>query len=345
VDSAALRAIEQGMAAKIDAELMSRGGGVVQRAAKSHRASEIGFACDTYQALRWLKPEAASPYDLGTMKRFYLGKVLERPNIRLMQDAGLEVAESGQDVDARKFSLDWTLKNISGRNDAWVRVPEVGPDIYPLEHKTAAPSTYRMLRKMYDDGGNWRAMLESSFSFLCKFPGQLQCYEFLAGVEWGVWFIFEKASGDYFFWVNQLDYEYAETLIQRAERTAINVRAGTIPTPKRIPLCRGCDFERGHCFTGRDFGEGYDIVMDPEELAEWEAKIDRYMELTEAESSELEELREVIGERFKGKTSIVGKWFLESKPYLRTNYDVPKELKLQYARQSEVKPFPKISRL
>jgi len=186
VEAAELRAIEEEMALYVDEELLRdrKAGAVV----KANRASEIGHECMTWHLLKRLRSDLAKPKNLGMKKRFHIGSALERPNMRLLQDAGLDVRESQE-------PLDWTIGNLSGHMDARIGIPRIGPGDFPLEHKTAAPSTFRMVKKIYDTSRDWHDLLEHKFTYLRAYPAQLQAYELLAGREWGCWFFFEKASG------------------------------------------------------------------------------------------------------------------------------------------------------
>ena len=320
-----LRQIENSLALQVDGRLLEKAnrGNVV----KSNRASEIGHTCMTFHSLRRLRSDLARPKDLGTLRRFHIGEALERPNLRLLQDAGLEVTESQE-------PLDWTTGNLSGHMDARIRVQQIYSGAIPLEHKTAAPSTYRMVKRIYDNGADWHELLTHKFTYLRGYPAQLQSYELLYNTPWGCWFFFEKASGEYFFWIVPLDFEYAETLIRRAEAIETNVAKGVIPAPARCDECAGCDYASTYCFVGKDFGPGFEMLLTAEEIAIWVPRIERYLELKPA-SDEYEDLAEEIKNAFRGRTALVGNFLLQSKPYSTTLYKVPKEVKAQYAVPSE----------
>ena len=320
-----IRKVEESLGLQVDQHLLTKAnrGNVV----KSNRASEIGHTCMTFHSLRRLRPDLAKPKDLGALRRFHIGEVMERPNIRLLQDAGLEVYESQE-------PLDWSSGNLSGHMDARIKIPAIFDGPIPLEHKTAAPSTFRMVKKIHDNGADWHDLLEHKFTFLRSYPAQLQSYELLYGTPWGCWFFFEKASGEYFFWIVPLDYEYAETLVKRAEAVEANVTKGVIPTPARCEECAGCDYASTFCFVGKDFGPGYEMLLTAEEIALWVPRIERYLELKPT-ADEYEDLAEEIKTAFRGRTALVGNFLLQSKPYKTTTYKVPKEVKAPYAVESE----------
>jgi hypothetical protein len=309
------------MVLRVDTELLRdrKSGAVV----KGNRASEIGHECMTWHLLKRLRSDLAKPKNLGMKKRFHIGTALERPNMRLLQDAGLDVMESQE-------PLDWATGNLSGHMDARIGLPKIGPGDFPLEGKTAAPSTYRMIKKIYDTSRDWHDLLAHKFTYLRAYPAQLQAYELLYNKEWGCWFFFEKASGDYFFWIVPLDYEYAETLVKRAEAIEALVKSGTIPAANRCDECAGCDYADTYCFVGKDLGPGYDLLLSAEEIAMWEPRIERALELKPF-SQEHDDLMEEIKEAFKGRITLIGKYLVRSKAYSTTSYKVPKEIKAPYA--------------
>ena len=54
-------------------------------------ASDIGFPCDRYQVLCRVQGESRPRVPLALRKTFEVGKIFERPLIRLLQDAGFDV--------------------------------------------------------------------------------------------------------------------------------------------------------------------------------------------------------------------------------------------------------------
>jgi len=71
-------------------------------------------------------------------------------------------------------------------------------------------------------------------------------------------------------------------------------------------------------------------MVTPEEIAIWEPRIERALELKPF-SQEYDDLMDEIKEGFKGRTTMLGKYLVRSKPYSTTTYKVPKEIKAAYA--------------
>jgi|WetSurSiteA1Bulk_404760.scaffolds.fasta_scaffold00047_6 hypothetical protein len=289
-------------------------------------AGDLGVECDTYQALCRLKPELKLKPPLDLKKLFRASGMLETPNLIFMQEAGLKIAEQ-----ARAYQ--WREKQISGRIDAKIDV-DIAPfktSRIPLEHKALSPNSFRSCKKHRDEE---LPLTKSPYHWARKYPAQLAIYQLMDGSEWGEFFFYEKVTGDYFFWLLALDLEYAEELIKRAERCNANVAAATIPPAQRMAICERCDFESTHCFTGKEGGEGYELIFDQAEI---EAQLKRREEL-EPLVKEFEELDEEIKELFHARSAIVGDFKIDSKKSGRAWLDMqalPDDIKRQFTKQLE----------
>lgn len=284
IDKQKLLDAEDALLSRVDGHLASR---IMNRTSRGFNwASDLGFECDTYQALCRLKGELRPPNSLRLEKVFRRGREWEIPNVRLLQDAGIRVAD-------RIGSYHWKEYQIKGRLDFWVYLKLDGREVkIPAEHKTCSPNVFRAVLKHKERG---EPLTKAKYVWLRKYPGQLQTYELQMGSEFGLWFFFEAVSGDYFFWLYPLDYQYAESLIQRAERCNSNIAKGIIPEPKRKDICLGCDFCETYCFVGKDFGPGYELVDDEDLLA----KVGRYFETMEAHDEHMELDLELLGNKKK----------------------------------------------
>jgi len=309
----ALLEIERKTKEKVDNYLLDRISNSTSRG--FNYPSDLGFECDTYHALCRLKGNLRPKISLGLKKIFRGGDTWETPNIRLLQDAGIELKD-------RIGTYHWEEYQIKGRLDSWIDLRLNGKTArIPFEHKTASPNSYRAILRHKQDG---IPLTKSKYSWLRKYPGQLQTYELQMGVDMGMWMYFEKSSCDYFFWLLPLDYEYAESLVKRAERCNENVKNKVIPEPERKDICNGCDFSATHCFVGKDYGEGFDLISD-EEL---ELMLNRWLEL-KPEVSEFNEIEKELKRR-RGRNMIVGDVKLEWTEYETSHLVIPDELKAKY---------------
>lgn len=301
-----LEKIEQDYKQKIDSLLAKE---IKSFARWSNWCGDLGFACDTYQAASRLKTELKALPDIGLIKLFRTGKVWETPNLQLIQNAGIKIVEQG-----RPFQ--WKEKQISGRIDAKIAIPVNGKEVViPLEHKVCSFNTFREILKHKEQG---IPLTKSRHPWIKKYPGQLQIYDLMDGSEYGMWFFYNKQSGDYFFWLYPLDLEYAESLVQRAERCNENVEKNHIPKPEYCELCDGCDFERTYCFPDKDYGPGFEL-LDEKEV---EMSLERHEELKPL-VKEYNDINKEIKGMFKGRNAVVGNFKLTSTERERKPYSVP----------------------
>ena len=279
-----------------------------------NNASDIGFECDTYQVLCRLKGELKPKISPSLKKLFRVGIEWERPNIRWLQDADLTV----RDTADRRF--EWKKYNIVGYMEADIK-PRAFSSYLPLEHKTCSANSFRAIKKYKEQR---ISLTKADQLWLRKYPGQLMTYMLFKGIDFGVWFFFEKQSGQYLFWILPLDYDYTDSLIRRAERCEENVKAGMIPKPAYCEMCAQCPFALTYCFPDRDFGPGFEL-LDDESL---EQKIKRMKELEGTEVKEFNSLKKLlIGNGDKPgllyqKNAVVGNYIIESKEVEKKAFSV-----------------------
>jgi len=320
----AIEKIEEELKAQVDCHLEK--GIWAPSSSAWNRASELGTDCDTFHALIRTRGDIRPRISLSREKVFRRGREWETPNIRLLQDSGIELKD-------RIGMYEWKEFLIRGKLDSWVVVPQVGSNHIPFEHKTCSPNAFRSILEHKQQR---TSLTRSKYSWIRKYPGQLQVYMLQMGVEWGLWYFFDVASGDYFFWLSPLDLEFAETLLQRAERANANVKAATVPKPKYCDLCDKCDFSMAYCFPDKDFGPGFDLVVDDE----LEAKVKRFKSL-DSDYQEYQSLKkELIGDNkkpglFYGRNMIVGNYKVTSKPRRSTWFSIPDEVKLPYKQTTD----------
>lgn len=286
----------------------------------SNWAGDIGFPCDTYQALCRLKGDIRADWTVRIKKLFRVGIEWEDPNYRLLNTA---LKKRGFAVVDRIGKYQWKEKRLAGRLDFRVEIPDPrnGKNIIvPLEHKTCSPNSYRSILSHKNEG---TPLTRSNLSWVRKYPGQLTIYDLMEGSEFGMFFFFNKVMGDYFFWLQSLDFEYGEELIQRAERCNENVDKKVIPKPEFRADCTTCDFALCHCFPDRTFGGGFDLIDNDEILA----KIKRMKELEDSQR-ELNSLkRELIGKQdkpglFFSQNAVIGNYIIESVERTRKSFTI-----------------------
>jgi len=288
----------------------------------SNRASDAGHPCLRYLVLSRTKNELRSLPTVELQAIFEEGKLHEVGELRLLQEAGFTIIE-------QQRAFEWKEKELSGHIDAII-VDEGGKK-YPLEIKSCSPNAFRTIQK-----SEALDLVSARQYWLRKYPAQIILYMLMGGYEEGILWFKEKVLGQR----KQMNVslndpavlEYGESILKKLELVNEMVHRGEEPPVERIDECQGCPFEKTACFPGLDFGEGMDIIDDSEMLL----KLDRLDELKEAKE-EYDEIWAEIREKFQAKNAIIGaKWKVESRKQVRTEYQVPEDIKKQFARKKEI---------
>lgn len=187
----------------------------------SIRASGIGDICERRLLYEIIRPEDSLPLSAELLSIFRLGKHFEGYVVSLLK-------ESGIDVIAAQVSSAWDAFNITGHIDGkilvsqWARAAkyhrlpysEVDLDSREemlLEMKGLNPNTAQQMNTVDDLlAGSWTR----------RYVAQILIYLLLENLDRGLLLIINKSSGE----LTQIEIrledhlEYAESLIQRAER-------------------------------------------------------------------------------------------------------------------------------
>lgn len=225
--------------------------------------SALGHPCDRWLVWRHNKTEverAPGP----TLQSIFLEGRFHQPDIYARLEAmGFELI---REDDRPK---QWKRGNavVSGKADG--RILSFRKERYRparlLECKTMPDYKWHKMRTVEDirhDPSPWTRGYYAQ--------GVLSC--FLEEVPFGVFVIKNKQTGLLKPIPFELDYDYAERLLQRVQRLQPVVEQGIDPEP--IPyddmVCGGCGF-KATCYPARDFGAGAKVLEDPmllEEIAE-----------------------------------------------------------------------------
>ena len=288
----------------------------------SNRASDAGHPCLRYLVLSRTKNELRSLPTVELQAIFEEGNLHEAGELRILQESGFKIIE-------QQRAFEWKEKELSGHIDAII-VDEGGKK-YPLEIKSCSPNAFRTIQK-----SEALDLVSARQYWLRKYPAQIILYMLMGGYEEGILWFKEKVLGQR----KQMNVslndpavlEYGESILKKLELVNEMVHRGEEPPVERIDECQGCPFEKTACFPGLDFGEGMDIIDDSEMLL----KLDRLDELKEAKE-EYDEIWAEIREKFQAKNAIIGaKWKVESRKQVRTEYQVPEDIKKQFARKKEI---------
>jgi len=279
-----------------------------------NRASEAGHPCERFLVLARTKNELRMLHDVGLQRIFDEGNLHEDALLRALAAAGIKVTE-------QQRAYEWPKFELTGRIDGKLSVDGA---YVPIELKSCSPNVFAGLRDVKPED-----MIKSKYPWVRKYPAQLLLYCMMEGVDTGLIVFKNKQTGEKLQKVFSLDdraLEYIEGILKKLESVNAHVKAGTEPPVALIDDCKSCPFAKTACFPGQDYGPGIDILQDPE----LEVKLARRGELQET-AKEFEALDKEIKEGFRGRTAVVGEWMIESKAYETTSYDIPKDIKAQYA--------------
>ncbi len=266
----------------------------------SNRASEMGHPCERYLVYLRTRGEDRALHDVNLQFIFDDGNLHEEGVLWDLQEAGFKIIE-------QQRPFEWKKYQITGKVDAKILDDDRA---IPIEIKSLNPYAWEKINSIKD-------MTNSKFVFLRKYPAQLTLYLLLDEEEEGLFILKNRSNGKLKQIPLYLDYDYAETLIQKAERINHHVEAGTLP--ERIPweegFCENCPFSH-ICLPPHE--EKGALLDDPD----LELKLDRRGELKPL-VDEFNELDSEIKNRLKEiPEAVIGNWIIKGKWIDKKEYTV-----------------------
>lgn len=262
------------------------------RPCHTNRASSLGHPCErklVFDRTRW---QEATLHDVGLQFIFDEGNLQEAAVLRDLADAGWHVIEQQRDYE-------WKEYQITAHLDGKVVLDKA----FTLEIKSMNPYTFTQIHTAQD-------ILQSRKHYIRAYAAQGQIYMLLSNSERMVFVFKNKSTGQLKeIWMD-LDYQFAEELIQKASRINRHVNAGTIPDPIAWSedICGRCPF--AHICLPEARREALDLTDDPE----LELKLKRRHELAPLRK-EYEEIDDEVKGAVKEKPKVVvgdflimGKW-------------------------------------
>lgn len=274
----------------------------------SNRASDLGHPCDRYLVFRRLRWEEASPPSLPLQYIFNEGNLHEGAVLRLLQDAGFTIIQQQRDYE-------WKEYKITAHLDGKLLLDDYnGGDIprsVPLEVKSMSPFIWVKIHTTAD-------LRDSHMPHLAKYIGQLQTYMLLSNSEEAVLLLKNKSTGQLKELWMELDYEYAESLVQKAVRINGYVDRQEVPPP--VPwtesLCGRCPFNA--ICANEMTRQPLEIVFN-EDL---EALLKRREEL-KAAAREYKQVDDLVKAAVTGQEKmVIGGWLIRGKEVTRRGYTV-----------------------
>ena len=266
------------------------------------RASNVGHPCERYLYLSIKNWEDKKLHTETTQCIFDLGNQIEEYVIQTLKDAGFEVITP----TVRAWKVEKPL--ITGREDLRIKLED--GQFYPVEVKGLAPQEWDKLNSVQD-------FLNSKRYYVRGYPAQLYIYMYQFGKEKGYFALCNKLTGEIKLIEVPFDYEYAEKILQKAERIYKCLEKNELPSScDDISVCEYCDL--AHVCTANIKR----VETDVDTTGELDELIDKKQELAPAyrEYSEInDKIKKVVGEREK---VLSNKYLFERKVIHKEGYTV-----------------------
>lgn len=199
--------------------------------AHTNRASSIGHPCMRFLVYNRTHWSQVVPHSPELQAIFNDGHLHEKQMIVDLINAGVEIFEQQMSLGEEKILK---AANITAHID-W-KVRESPQLAVPVDGKSASSYSYDNIN-CYDD------MVNSTKTWVRCYPGQLQIYCIATNSPYGYFLYKNKNNSQYKQIKVELDYGYAEELIQKGHEINKHVDNGTLPT--RIEYDHNtCDFCR-----------------------------------------------------------------------------------------------------
>lgn len=267
------------------------------------RCSSIGHPCSRYVYLCITNFEDRKPPDIGLQAIFGLGNTLESHVIEKIKEAGFEVVTP----TVRSFRID--PFNITGREDLRIKDPETG-ELIPVEVKSISPFDFDKLNCFEDFVKNKKPHIRA-------YAAQIQLYMLKFGKEYAFFALINKLTGQIKFIRVEFDYEYCETILQKAEYINKCLAERTPPEAcEEIGLCEDCDLAH---ICGQVRRAPADIELD----GELESLIEQRQALAAAKKEYEEvdkQIKALVGER---ERVITGSYVITRNAFVKKAYTVP----------------------
>lgn len=269
------------------------------------RASNLGHPCERYLYLLLRHWDEQKPHDVGLQSIFNLGNSIEEYTIKNIKEAGFEVITP----TVRSWKIEKPL--ITGRED--IRIKDENGELLPVEIKGISPFEFDKLNTVED-------FIKSKRPYIRGYPAQLQTYMYYFAKEKGFFALTNKLTGETKFIEMPFDYEYAENLLQKAERIYAALDSDTPPEAcEDISVCESCSL-------AHICGECRRVPADIDLDEELDALIDRKNELAAAkkEYEQIDkEIKARVGERDK---VITGQYLITRSSFVKKAFTVPESV-------------------
>ena len=308
----------------------------------ANRASELGHSCLRYLVLNRTRWQEKALHDARLQMIFDMGRMVEDAVQQDLREAGIGIIEQQRAFSWAKYqitgSIDMKLALDEGLVKTYCengnlpqeikdnlmaqllwRVNDRATAVVPAEIKSAAPHPFESINTIED-------MRHHKYAYMRRYPAQLTLYMLMDNKDIGLFLFKNKSTGELKEIWMKLDYEFAESLVKKAETINKHVAEGTLPDPMEYDdrVCPDCAFTH-ICMPDRI---GTEVAVDnSEELLDL---VGRYWTLKPG-AKEYDEVNDRINKLVEGKHKLlVGDYFIEGKWIERASYQVPADVKEPY---------------
>jgi len=263
-----------------------------------NRASSLGHPCERYLVYCRTAWNKKAPYDWELQVIFDEGNRQEKAVEEDLRDAGFNLIEQ-----QRPFEMKELL--ITGHIDGKILLENRG---IPYEAKSMSPHIWHTVQSIQD-------MLDHKYAYMRKYPAQMNLYLLMDNKDYGIFILKNKSTGMWRILDVYLDYEYAESLLKKAERINAHCKKNTLPEHiQDMNVCQRCEF-RHICLPdmgGVEFTDGkiIDLLDERHDLIDL---IDK-SPIPDCQKR-LKEINELLRMVFKDRSSVIagpylitGKW-------------------------------------
>lgn len=195
---------------------------------KNLSASRLGHPCERYLYLLLTQWEELKPHDVGLQHIFDLGNSIEDYAIERLKEAGFEIITPTE----RSWKIDVKGGFISGRED--IRIKDENGELLPCEIKGLSPFDFGKLNTIED-------FFKSKKAHIQGYPAQLFIYMYKFEKTKGFFIIVNKLTGEIKPIEANMDYEFGEECLSKAERIYEAVAKKEMPeSPENMDCCENC---------------------------------------------------------------------------------------------------------
>lgn len=292
------------------------------------RASSFGHPCDrklVHDILDW---EKKAPFPVQAYRNFERGDVTEAFAVQLLGKLGYRLI--GEQTDYYDKAL-----NLSGRIEGFIVADDRQTKIL-AEIKSGAGDWLRPLLSLRDDRlceHDYLLSMIREHEFGRSYYTQTQIYLFLKGLAAALLIVWDVPRWRPIPIPIPLDWEFAHNMVERAKKINRAISLKRLPDYIREEkVCTRCP-HYGRACNPPIVTDAVDVILDPDIIA----KLERH-EIIKPIGLEYKDLDEELKDEFKApdKKPIIaaGPFIVKVKEHLTTTYDVPKDIKQQFAKKS-----------